>query len=197
MRIVSLTPSITEALCMLGLESSLVGVTDYCLHPADIVASKERVGGTKTPRIPDIQRLRPDVVIVNTDENRRQTFEGLQSVGLHVLVTQTDSLDQIEATWLQLGEATGTTGLANECRKRIASARAYNLEALRGIRSLPTLVPVWRDPWMASGSGTYIESLLAECGFRNIMSRTDRKWISIALSSTLANHGYKLPEVPR
>jgi len=89
----------------------------------------------KTPRIPDIQRLRPDVVIVNTDENRRQTFERLQSVGLRVLVTQTDSLDQIEATWLQLGEATGTAGLANECCERIASARAYNREALRGIRS--------------------------------------------------------------
>jgi ABC-type hemin transport system substrate-binding protein len=119
MRIVSLTPSITEALCMLGLESSLVGVTDYCLHPADILASKKRVGGTKAPRIPDIQRLRPDVVIVNTDENRRQTFNGLQSVGLHVLVTQTDSLNQIEATWLQLGKATGTAGLANERRERL------------------------------------------------------------------------------
>ncbi len=47
MRIISLVPSITEALCMLGLEDALVGVTDYCLHPAEVVASKTRVGGTK------------------------------------------------------------------------------------------------------------------------------------------------------
>ena len=35
MKIVSLVPSIAEAACMLGLEDSLVGITDYCLHGAD------------------------------------------------------------------------------------------------------------------------------------------------------------------
>ena len=49
---------------------------------------------------------------------------------------------------------------------------------------------------MASGSGTYMESLLAECGFRNIMSPVDRKWIKIALNSTQANDAYALPERP-
>jgi hypothetical protein len=75
MQIVSLVPSITEAVCMLGLEDALVGITDYCLHPAQIVASKVHVGGTKNPRIRDIQALSPDLVIVNTDENRIQISE--------------------------------------------------------------------------------------------------------------------------
>ena len=124
MRIVSLVPSITEAVCMLGLEDALVGITDYCLHPAQIVGAKVRVGGTKNPRIRDIQALNPDLVIINTDENRKQTFETLRSLGLRVLVTSTDSLDQVEATWLQLGDATGTTALARDYREQIAAARA-------------------------------------------------------------------------
>jgi hypothetical protein len=45
---------------MLGLEDSLVGITDCCLHPAEIVASKVRAGGTN--------------VIDNTDENRIQNL---------------------------------------------------------------------------------------------------------------------------
>jgi ABC-type Fe3+-hydroxamate transport system substrate-binding protein len=161
---------------MLGLGDALVGITDYCLHPAQIVASKVLVGGTKRPRIREIQTLSPDLVIVNTDENRIQTCETLKSLGLHVLVTSTDSLDQVEATWMQLGDATGTTGLARHYREQIAAARALTREALRGVRPLSTLIPVWRDPWIASGSGTYMESLLAECGFRNVFSQADRKW---------------------
>jgi iron complex transport system substrate-binding protein len=97
MRIVSLVPSITEAVCMLRVEDSLVRITDYCLHPAEIVASKVHVGGAKNLRIRDIRELNPDLVIVNTDENRIEKFEQLESLGLHVLVITTDSLDQVEA----------------------------------------------------------------------------------------------------
>jgi hypothetical protein len=34
---------------------------------------------------------------------------------------------------------------------------------------------------MASGHGTYMESVLRECGFRNVMESAHRKWIRIAL----------------
>lgn len=181
---------------MLGLGDAVVGITDYCLHPAQIIASKVRVGGTKNPRIRDIQALSPDLVIVNTDENRIQTFETLKSLGLHVLVTSTDSLDQVEATWLQLGDATGTAGLARQYREQLAAARASTREALRGVRPLSTLIPVWRDPWMVSGSGTYMESLLAECGFRNVFSQSDRKWSKVALNGNKSDDGLALPERP-
>ncbi len=52
--------------------------------------------------------MRPDLVIVNTDENRLTTAQELEALGLRILVTQTDSLDQVEAAWTQLGEATGS-----------------------------------------------------------------------------------------
>jgi ABC-type Fe3+-hydroxamate transport system substrate-binding protein len=196
MRIVSLVPSITEALCMLMLEDALVGITNYCLHPAQIVASKVRIGGTKSPRIRDIQALSPDLVIVNTDENRIQTYEALKSLGLSVLVTSTDSLDQVEAAWLQLGDATGTTHLARQYREQIAAARAFNRSELRDIKPLSTLIPVWRDPWMASGSGTYMESLLAECGFSNVLSQSDGKWVKVALNGNKSDDRLALSERP-
>src|SRR5258708_7613229 len=196
MRIISLVPSITEAVCMLGLEDALVGITDYCLHPAEVVVSKTRVGGTKNPRIPDIQALEPDLVIVNTDENRMQTFERLRSLRLNVLVTSTDSLEMVETTWLQLGNATGTTDLARQYREGITAARAFNHQVLKGIRPLATLMLVWRDPWMASGAGTYMESLLAQCGFRNVLSQADRKWTRIALNENQSGDLLALPERP-
>ena len=194
-RLVSLVPSVTEALSMLGLEDAICGITDYCLHPAAVVSSKRRIGGTKNPRLREIVDLRPDLVIVNTDENRLQTHEALIAAGLKVLVTQTDSLDEVEEAWRQLGEATGAAARAEEYRERIAAARERNRRLLRGVRPLPTLVPVWRDPWIVSGSGTYMESLLAECGFRNIMASTETKWVRVPLEGTPAG-ALALPERP-
>lgn len=194
MRIVSLVPSITEALCMLGLEASICGITDYCLHPAAVVSSKQRIGGTKNPRLTEIFDLRPNLVIVNTDENRLQTHDALIAAGLNVLVTQTDSLDEVEAAWMRLGEATGTAVRAREYRDRVAAARDLNRSLLRGVRPLPILVPVWRDPWIVSGSGTYMGSLLAECGFRNVMATTEKKWVRVSLQGAPA--AGTLPEQP-
>jgi len=58
MRIVSLCPSLTELVFDLGRGSDLVGITDYCVHPADGVAAIEKVGGTKTPDVERIAALR-------------------------------------------------------------------------------------------------------------------------------------------
>ena len=80
MRIVSLVPSITEALCQLGLENSLVGITDFRTAPAPVVSQKVRVGGTKNPHLQRIAELRPDIVIVNTDEDRLDTARELEAM---------------------------------------------------------------------------------------------------------------------
>jgi ABC-type Fe3+-hydroxamate transport system substrate-binding protein len=191
-RIVSLVPSITEALCLLGLQDSLVGITDFCTAPARVVRQKTRVGGTKNPRLQRIADLSPDLVIVNTDENRLSTAQELESLGLKILVTQTDNLDEVEATWTQLGDATGTQALAASERQRIRQARERNVHRTRHAPRLSALVMVWKSPWMASGCGTYMESLLAACGIDNLLHHINTKWIRVALTT----QPLPLPEQP-
>src|SRR5258708_18356201 len=204
MRIVSLVPSISEALCMLGLEDSIVGVTYFCTAPAPLVRQKTRVGGTKVPDLRRVTELRPDLVVVNTDENRLATAQELEALGLRILVTQTDSLDQVEATWTQLGEATGKRALAASERKRISRARERNRQRLQNEPRLRALIMVWKSPWMASGSGTYMESLLESCGIDNVLANIKTKWIRVALTTQLPGNGYaagsrpiySLPRIP-
>ena len=71
-RIVSLVPSLTEALFALGLGPRLVGVTDWCVHPAAAVAHLPKVGGTKNPSLARVLELGPDLVIANREENRER-----------------------------------------------------------------------------------------------------------------------------
>ena len=81
-RIVSLVPSITESLFALGLGERVVGVTDWCVHPADGVAALPKVGGTKDADVEAIERLAPDLVIANREENTRRVVDALRSRGI-------------------------------------------------------------------------------------------------------------------
>ena len=71
-RIVSLAPNLTEILYALGLESRLVGVTDYCDFPP-AAQSKPRVGQVISPSLEKIVALNPDLVLGTTAGNRRET----------------------------------------------------------------------------------------------------------------------------
>lgn len=177
MRVISLVPSITEALCQLGCAKDLVGITDYCIHPEEVVGTKTRIGGTKDPDLAQIRDLRPDLVIANTDEQRKETLDALGSGPFDLLVTQTDSLLQVEETWTRLGQVLGQEENAERERHRLEVAIEAARTHVDGLDRLGVLVPIWKRPWMAAGGGTYLGDLLETCGFDNILGVLDQKWV--------------------
>ena len=86
-RIVSLVPSLTELVCDLGLADQLAGRTGFCIHPREIVKDVTKVGGTKDVRMDVVRALAPTHLIVNIDENRRDTVERLAAFIPYVIVT--------------------------------------------------------------------------------------------------------------
>lgn len=68
-RIISLVPSQTELLVDLGLQSSLVGITKFCVHPKNLRKEVTVVGGTKQVHYEKIKALQPDMVLCNKEEN--------------------------------------------------------------------------------------------------------------------------------
>src|SRR5260370_15772220 len=100
-----------------------------------------------------------------------------------MLVKETDSLDQVEAAWTQLGEALGKQALAASERERISRARERNRQRLQNEPRLKALIMVWKSPRMASGSGTYIESLLESCGAENVLANITTHWMRVALTT--------------
>ncbi|MEU1026778.1 helical backbone metal receptor, partial [Streptomyces sp. NPDC005904] len=91
MRVVSLVPSLTEAVAV-SVPGALVGATDWCDHPPDLDVT--RVGGTKNPDVPRIISLAPDLVIANEEENRAPDLAALRAAGIEVLLTEVRTLDQ-------------------------------------------------------------------------------------------------------
>ena len=85
--LVSLVPSLTEALFVMGLSDRIAGRTKYCVEPAGLVGSTPVVGGTKNPDVERIISLRPDLVIASAEENVRDHVERLIDAGLTVYVS--------------------------------------------------------------------------------------------------------------
>src|SRR4051794_36025921 len=148
-RVVSLVPSITEALASVRREA-VVGATDWCTHPADLDESLEqRVRGTKNPNLETIRSLRPDVVIANHEENRELDVRRLRESGINVHVTRIETVPEAVATYEDLfDEVLGWPRPA-----WLAEVEELWCGPLPEI-TRTVAIPIWRDPWMVVGSKT-------------------------------------------
>lgn len=163
MRIVSLVPSLTELLYHLNAE--VVGITKFCVHPDVWYRNLPHVGGTKNPDLKRIQELKPDLIIANREENRREDVDALRlftNVLLTDIVTIKDAITEIN----RIGHACNA--------KEQAMILTKNIEALwkplkKTARSLKALYLIWRKPYMAAGTDTFIHHVLTYIGLQNIV----------------------------
>jgi ABC-type Fe3+-hydroxamate transport system substrate-binding protein len=166
MRVVSLVPSLTEAIAV-SVPGALVGVTDWCTHPSDLEVV--RVGGTKNPTVDAVIALRPDLVVANEEENREVDLEQLRAAGLQVDVTFVRTLTQGLA---ELRRVLGRLGAAPRWLDEAEDAWTAPHEGPRRT----AVVPIWRRPWMAVGSDTFAGDLLARLGVDNVLASSPERY---------------------
>lgn len=187
MRVVSLVPSLTEAVAVTA-PGLLVGVTDWCTHPAGLTAA--RVGGTKNPDTAAVAALRPDIVLANEEENREPDLAALRAAGLDVLVTEVRTLGQAFA---ELERVLTACGLA---RPRWLEESRAAWEALPPAPApRPAIVPVWRRPWMVLGRDTFAGDLLARLGVHNVYAGHHERYPRVPLAELNAS-GAELVVLP-
>ena len=173
-RIVSLVPSLTEALFDLGLGARVVGVTDWCVHPADQLAELPRVGGTKNPALERVIGLAPDLVIANREENRERDVERLRAAGIPVWVTYPRTV----AEGVALVRELAALGAPPQRAEPLVRGLERALEGALAAPVHPTRVfcAIWKRPWMAVGADTYADDLLRVCGGLNVFgARGERR----------------------
>jgi ABC-type Fe3+-hydroxamate transport system substrate-binding protein len=169
-RIVSLVPSLTEALFALGLGDRVVGATDWCVHPAQALALVPRVGGTKDPDLAAIAKLRPELVIANREENTRRTVEQLEAARIPVWVTYPRTVAEGAGLLRELAVLGGRSAELDRVVGPVEQAveRALREGASERVR---VFCPIWKDPWMAVGADTYAHDLIELCGGCNVFGR--------------------------
>ncbi len=188
-RIVSLVPSQTELLHYLGLDTEVVGITKFCVHPEEWFRSKVRIGGTKNPRIEKILELKPDLIIGNKEENRKEDIDVLSKecpVWMSNILTLEDALEMIE----QVGAITQKHSAAQSLSQQLKGDFAAYTDTLGQTTMKRAAYFIWQKPYMVAGKDTFINELLKHAGFDNIFGSIPR-YPEISLEDLAANQ----PEV--
>jgi ABC-type Fe3+-hydroxamate transport system substrate-binding protein len=196
-RVVSLVPSLTETLFDLNLGDRLIGVTDYCTRPEGLVERLPRIGGTKNPDVARIIALRPDLVLANREENRREDVEALEAAGIPAWVTFPQTVADVFNLLWNIMDLFGETSMVPRVR-----LIEYTYDWLSGVsrereaagRLTKVFVPVWLDPLMTINAGTYMHDLLWVCGGQNVFAERERLY---PLAADLGEAQTYAPDDPR
>lgn len=173
-KIISLVPSQTELLYHLGLEEETAGITKFCIHPKAWHLTKQKVGGTKTLNIKLIKELGPDLIIANKEENTKEQVEEL-AASFPVWVTDVNDLEGALQMIGDIGSLTGkeqeASILVDEITNRFCTLN--NQYSIINNRYSSAYL-IWREPWMAAGGDTFINDMLKQAGFKNILDGVNR-----------------------
>ncbi|GEM_PF-748934 len=161
-RIVSLVPSATETIYLLGAQDVLAGVSDI-----DSAYGKPVVGSMIKPDYEKLISLRPTLVIL-TMPMQRKVKEELEKMGLKTVEVNPESIEQIFESIIEIGRLTGREERArfvvDSLRKeveRLLSGKKYHYT---------TFVELWLDPIYTAGDSTFINDIISRTGLRNIFS---------------------------
>ena len=168
-RVVSLVPSVTETLLAWGVTP--VACTRFCEQP-----DLPHVGGTKDPDVAGIVELRPDLVVLCVEENRREDADALTEAGI---ATAALSIDGVADVAPALRSLAGLVGVDPDRVEEI------DITPPPGER-LRAFVPIWKRPWMSLAGGTYGSSLLAAIGVDNVFADADDRYPTVTLEAARA-----------
>ncbi len=186
MRIVSLCPSLTELVFDLGRGDDLVGITRFCVHPADRVGAIEKVGGTKDPDVERIVALAPDVVLLNEEENRKEDAEALvrAGIGCHTSFPRDvpGTARMVRSIARELERPAEGDRIAADIERRALRVRAAAAAAQR----VRWAYLVWRKPWMSVNRDTFAHALLELAGGENVFADRAERYPVIETSELSA-----------
>ena len=180
-RIVSLAPSNTEILFVLGLGEKVVGVTEYCNYPPEAL-DKEKVGGFSTPDIEKVIALQPDLIFA-ADIHKEEVIPALEDKGLIVFALAPENLDGILEDIQVVGTITGKEEEASELVNRMGNRVKAITDKTEKLQERPRVFYItWHDPLKTIGTGTFIHELIEKAGGVNIFQDiTDHKAVDIEL----------------
>ena len=183
-RIISLAPGLTETLFAVGAGERVVGVSDYCDFPAE-AASRPKIGGIVNPSMEAIVALRPDLVLLTTDGNRRETVEALERLQIPSYAVGATDLPGVFRLVRDVAEVAGVGARGEELAARLGREAAAIEAAVAGRAPRRALFLVWLQPIVSAGRGSFLDDLLRRAGAESISRASTQPWPHLSLEEIL------------
>ena len=174
MRVVSLVPSATETLLALGVKP--LACTRFCEQP-----DLPTVGGTKDPDVAGISSLKPDLVVVNDEENRLEDVDRLQTLGLPIHSMSPRSVAEVGPAVAALAAVVGAA-VPDPFAPEAWGAWLEEQRRRHPGEPRRTFVLVWRRPWMTLAGDTYGSSMLTLLGCFNVFTGQGTRYPAVDLA---------------
>jgi iron complex transport system substrate-binding protein len=177
-RIVSLTPSVTEALFALGFGHRLVGVTTYCDYPAE-ARKLPKIGGFMSPSLEVIVAKRPNLVIGVSSATDPVKAREMERLGLKVTLISLASVSDILSSFKNIARLLGNPQAGDELVRKITRQFDAVKRRVAGAPRRATLLAVGLRPLVAVGGKNYIDELITLAGGENIAGNAGQPWLNL------------------
>jgi len=162
-RVVSLSPGITEIIYAIGAEDKLFGITNYCSWPPEASQTKESVGDFSFPSIEKITEIKPSLIL-GAGDGQGKALSRLTNLGYDVRIFHPADIDELFSQIIEIGRITekkkNAEKLVKEMKKEIAS--------IPHIKNKSIFIEVCSKPLICASDKTFLSSICEKIGFKNI-----------------------------
>jgi len=184
-RLVSISPSTTEAIFALGAGNRLVGRSRYCDYPPE-VRGVPAVGGFVDPSFEAVIALKPDLVVGVQGPGLRDFAERLDARGIDTYFPPTQSIREINAMLVALGKLLGDEQAGQRVVDRITSQTATVAAAIVNRRRPRALVVFGLRPIVVAGPGSFPDEMLRLAGGENVVRTERTRFPTLGIERVLA-----------
>lgn len=186
LRIISLSPSQTENLFKLGLEDTIIGVSDYCDYP-EAALQIEKMGSSWTVNLERIVEMMPDMVFVY-GESHQEALEQMRALSIQVINIEPESLEDVFQSILLTGELTGTSQEAKALVEELDAEKQQIVDKVKGKTPVPVFYQVWDEPLQTAGPDSFIHELITLAGGENIAKNAEGAYPMYSVEALVENN---------
>jgi iron complex transport system substrate-binding protein len=183
-RVVSLSPSTTEAVFAVGAGDKLVGRSRYCDFPPE-AAALPQVGGYVDPNLEAILSLRPDLVVGARGPSGSAIADKLSARNIGTYFPEAESFAAIDAMILGVGERTGRASAAHGVVDSIHARIATVERATAALPKTRVLVVFGLEPLSVAGPTSFADEIVRRAGGENVV-KDGGAYPTIGIEHTIA-----------
>ena len=182
-RIVSLAPSITEMLFAMGAGEQLVGVTDFCDYPPEVL-QKPKVGYSN-PNLELLVALQPDLVVAPNDFLKPDVIVKLEQLKIPVFIMADKNVEGIFVHIQTLGRIVGRSSKADTIAMQLRQQVTVIQQRIKGMAPVRMLYVLNSRPLITVGPGSFIDQLIRMAGGINVAEKSATPYPRLSMESVL------------
>ncbi len=179
-RILALSPHACEILYAIGAGDDVVGAVDYCDYP-EPVTHVPRIGSYTGINLEAALMLKPTMAVISATSQQQQQ---LQALGIRVIRSAPQSVDDVLADIRRLGRLTGHARQAETLAANMQQ-RLDRLVRIADDKHRKVFYEVWHEPLQAVGGTGFINDMLQRVGLNNVFASIRLETPRINIESVL------------